>query len=142
MAIHKGIRIHQYLDSQVPPSLSPAYPNFGANVSGPRLVIECREIRARTQAGFRLCRLPIRPQVRPGPTYTGPVANSSREGPVPIVTAGLTVHVLDRSVNSHKETGSPRPTAYEAHTVAPRAIGGYQNHWKRLFQYPDHCTPT
>ena len=124
-----GIRIHQYLtrrlvgESQVPPSLSPAYPNFGANVSGPRMVSECGEIRTRTQAGFRLCRLPIRPQVRTGLTYTGPVANTSREGPGPIVIAGLsgpTVHVLDRSVNSHRKTGSPRPTAYEAPTVAPQ----------------------
>ena len=52
------------------------------------------------------------------------MANSSREDPDPIVTVGLsgltTVHVLDRFVNSHRKTGSPRPTAYEAHTVAPQ----------------------
>ena len=79
MAIHRGIRIHQYLDvprrlvgeSQIPTNLSPTRPNPGQNVPGPRLAGEFREIRAGTQTGLRLCRLPVRPQVRPGQTNSG-----------------------------------------------------------------------
>ena len=46
-------------ESQVPPSLSPAYPNASANVPRSWLDGECRKIRAGTQAGFQLCRLPV-----------------------------------------------------------------------------------
>ena len=41
----------------------------------PRLAGEFREIRTGTQTGRRLCRLPVRPQVRPGQTDSGPVAS-------------------------------------------------------------------
>ena len=60
--------------SQVPPSLSPAYPNSGENVPRPWLASEFGKIRAGTKTGFQLCRLPVRSQVRSGPTHTGPVA--------------------------------------------------------------------
>ena len=107
-------------ESQVPPYLSPAYPNSSENVSRPRLAGECRKIRAGTKTGLRLCRLPVRPQVRPGPTNTGPVAKPSRENTVTVVTtrlSGPAVHVLDRFVNSHREASSPRPNTHETHTV-------------------------
>ena len=85
------------------------------------MVSECREVRTRTQTGLRFCRLSIRPPVRPGPTYSGPVANPSGKDTDPTFTAGLSgpaIHVLDRPVNSHRKAGSSRSTAYEAHTVA------------------------
>ena len=37
---------------------------------------------------------------------------------IPSDLSGLGVHVLDRSVNSHREASSPRLTACETHTVA------------------------
>ena len=37
---------------------------------------------------------------------------------IPTGLSGLGVHVLDRSVNSHREASSPRSTTYETHTVA------------------------
>ena len=55
-------------ESQIQTKLSPAYPDFSQNVPGPRLAGEFRKIRAGTQTSLRLCRLPIRPQVRPGQT--------------------------------------------------------------------------
>ena len=58
MAIHKGIRIHQY--SKTSPDLS----EIG-------LEGEFREIRAGTKTGVRLCRLPVRPKLWPGPPHTG-----------------------------------------------------------------------
>ena len=65
--------------SHVPPSLSPAYTNSDQDVPRPRFASKYREIGAGTQTSLRLCRLPVRPQVRPGPTNIGPLAKSSRE---------------------------------------------------------------
>ena len=108
-------------ESQITRNLSPTHPNLNQNVPGPRLAGEFREIRAGTQTGLRLCRLPVRPQVRPGQTDPGPVAKpSGQDTSTPVATnlSGPTVHVLDRPVNSHRKTGSPRPTTHETHTVA------------------------
>ena len=110
-------------ESQLPPPLPSTYPKVGPDLSGAGLASECRKIRTRTQTGLRICRLSIRPPVRTGPTYSGPVANPSGEDTDPTVTAGLSgpaIHVLDRPVNSHGKAGSSRSTAYEAHTVAPQ----------------------
>ena len=49
------------------------------------------------------------------------MAKSSRKNTNTVDTSGLSspaVHVLDRSVNSHRETSSPRPVTHETHTVA------------------------
>ena len=63
MAIHKGIRIHQYLDD--PLSLSSAYTGTSKTVSKFRLVnLEKSEL--------QLCRFLHRSQVRSGPTNAGP----------------------------------------------------------------------
>ena len=108
-------------ESQVLSNLSPAHPKLNQNMPGTRLAGESRKIRTGTQTGLRLCRLPIRPQVRPGPTDPGPVAKPSGQDTNTFVTAGLsgpTVHVLDRSANSHRKASSPRPTTHETHTVA------------------------
>ena len=107
----------------LPPRLSPTYSNTGQDVSRPRLDGECREIRTRTQASLRLCRLPVRPPVRLGPTHTGPLAKPSRENSKTASATGLSgpaVHVLDRVVDSHRKASSPKLTAHETHTVAPQ----------------------
>ena len=106
---------------QIPQNLSPPYPSPDQNVPGPRLAGEFGEIRAGTQTDLRLCRLPVRPQVRSGQTYTGPVAKpSGQDTSTPVVTglSGPIVHVPDRPANSHRKTGSPRPTTHETYTVA------------------------
>ena len=82
---------------------------------------EFREIRTGTQTSIRLCRLPVRPQVRPGQTDSGPVAKPSGQDTSTLITTGLSgpaAHVLDRSSNSHRKARSPRPTTHETHTVA------------------------
>ena len=107
-------------ESQIPRNLSPTHPNPNQNVPGSRLAGEFREIRAGTQTGLRLCRLPVRSQVRPGQTDPGPVAKPSGQDtctPVTTDLSGPTVHVPDRPTNGHRKTGSPRPTAHETHTV-------------------------
>ena len=108
-------------ESQIPTNLSPAHTDIDQDVPGPRLVGEHREIRAGTQTSLRLRRLPVRSQVRPGQTDSGPVAKPSRQNTSSATITGLSgpaAHVPDRSPNSHRETSSPRPTTHETHTVA------------------------
>ena len=60
---------------------------------------------------FKL-KLPVRPQVRPDQTDSGPVAKPSGQDTSTFITTGLSgpaVHVLDRSSNNHRKAGSPRP---------------------------------
>ena len=93
---------------------------------GSRLVSEFGKIRAGTQTSLQLCRLPVRPQVRPGPTDTGPVAKSPGKDTSTFVTTGLsgpTIHVPDRSANSHRKTSSLRPVTHAAHKL-PRTQSG------------------
>ena len=108
-------------ESQIPTNLSPAHTDIDQDVPGPRLVGEHREIRAGTQTSLRLRRLPVRSQVRPGQTDSGPVATPSGQNTSSATITGLSgpaAHVPDRSPNSHRETSSPRPTTHETHTVA------------------------
>ena len=64
---------------QIPPSLSPAYPGISKDMPRIRLAGELGQIGTGTQADIRFRRLPVRPQGRPGPAYSGPVGKSSRE---------------------------------------------------------------
>ena len=110
-------------ESQVPPGLSPTYPGPCRNMPKTLLVSEFGKVGTGAQADLRFCRLPIRPPGRPGPTDTGPLAEPSRENTADTVTAhlpGPAIYVPDRLANSHRETSSPRPSSYEAHTVAPQ----------------------
>ena len=52
------------------------------------------------------------------------MAKPSRESTGTAITTGLSgpaVHVLDRFIDSHRKASSPRPTAYETHTVASQS---------------------
>ena len=107
--------------SYIPPNLSQRHPDPGQNVPGFGLVGELGKVRTGAQTSLRLRRLPVRPQVRSGQTDTGPLAQSSREDTRVVSTpdlSGPAVYVPDRSINSHRKAGSPRPIAYETHTVA------------------------
>ena len=75
----------------------------GIGVAGER-----RKVRTGTEASFQLCRLPVRPRVRSGPTHTGPVTKPSgknTETSIPTGLSGPGVHFLDRSINSHRKGG-------------------------------------
>ena len=90
-------------------------------MSGTGLAGEFREIRAGPQTSLRLRRLPVRPQVRSGPTDTGLLAEPSAENTNIARLTGLSspaVHVLNRSVNGHRKASSPQETAHKIHTVA------------------------
>ena len=85
------------------------------------LVNLAKSERTGSQASLRLCRLPARPQIWPGPTDTELVAEPlgrNTETAIPTGLSGLATYVLDRLTNSHRKASSPRPAAYETHTVA------------------------
>ena len=110
-------------EGHVLPSLYPAHKSSAGNVPGSRLGSQQREIRTGSKTSLRLCRIPIRPQIRSGQTHTRPVAESQNKdsgylGPTDL--SGPAVYVLDRSLNSHRKTSSPRPTPHETHSVAPQ----------------------
>ena len=119
MAIHKCIRIHQYLDDWLVRATSHQTglqhtQDLVKTCQTIRLAGEFRKIRTGTKAGLRPCRLPVRPRGRSGPTYTGPLAEPSGQNTVTTGLSSLAVHVSD----SHRKASSPRPTSYEIHTVA------------------------
>ena len=105
---------------------------------------EFRKIITGAQTGLQFCRLPVRPQVQSGTTDTELLPERSRKYTYTAIPTGLSgpaIHVLDRSANTYRKTNSPRPTAYDTHTVA------FQNNWtvlesmERSFQFPGPCTP-
>ena len=108
-------------EGNIPPRLSPTHTSPGRNVPETGMASELRKVRIGAQAGFQICRLPVRPSVWSGPTNTGPVAKPSRQNTGASISTGLSgprVHVLDRFINSHRKTGSPRPTTHETYSVA------------------------
>ena len=111
-------------ESHIPPGVSSTYSESGQNMSKIGLAGEFGKIRTGSKADLRFCRLPVRPPGRSGPTDPRQVAKPSGQNSRINVTATLsssTVDVSDRVANSHRETSSPRPAAYETHTVAPQA---------------------
>ena len=144
MAIHKGIRIHQYLDDWLVRAKSQQISLQHTQI----LVKMCQDLgwlvnlENSELEPKRLCRLPVRPQVRPGQTDSGPVAKPSGQDTSTFVSTGLpgqTVHVPDRSSNSHRKEGSPRLTTHETHTVASQK----QLEGTRIFRedYPSAKVP-
>ena len=105
MAIHKDLRIHQYLDDW----LVRASSHQSCLQHTQELV---KNVSATGLAGeLRFCRLPVRPQVWLGPTYSGLVAEPSRENTetaIPTGLPGLGIHVLDRFTNSYRKASSSR----------------------------------
>ena len=79
------------------------------------------KVRTGAQTSLQFRRLPIRPEGRPGPAHTGPVADPPRENledPVSTDLSGPAVYVPDWSANSHRKASFPLPTSHETHTVA------------------------
>ena len=108
-------------ESQIPPGLSPAHSRSSTVMPRTRLASKLGKIRTGTQADFRFCRLPVRPQSRLGLTHTGPLAEPSGQSIRNIVTTGLSgpaAHVPYRSADSNRKASSPRPATHETHKVA------------------------
>ena len=128
MAIHKCIRIHQYLDGWLVRARS-----YQACLQHTQILVEiCQKLAGEhgqvgtgPEASLRFCRLPVRPRSWPGPTDPRQVAEPSTKTMGNVVTTGLSgpaVHVSDRSTNGHRKTSSPRPVAHETYTVARQEL--------------------
>ena len=86
-----------------------------------RLDSKLGKVRTGAQTNLQFRRLPVRPEGRPSPAYTGPVADPPRENLGDLVSTDLSgpaVYVPDWSVNSHRKASFPRPASHETHTVA------------------------
>ena len=108
-------------ESPFPGNLPTTYPDPLGPMSAVRLGSKYDQIRVSSQTGLQFCRLPVRPDHRPGSTHSGPVGNPSGEIEVherPSPVYGSTIHVLDRPPDGHRETSVCRSPSYEAHSVA------------------------
>ena len=108
-------------ESRILSSLSPKYTRTSTDMPKVRLDSKLGQIGTGTQTNLQFCRLPVQPEGRSGPAYTGPVAEPTRENLGDPVSADLSspaVHVPDWSANSHRKASLPRPASYETHTVA------------------------
>ena len=108
-------------ESRILPDLSPTHTRASAAMPEVRLDSKPGKVGTGTQTSLQFRRLPIRPESRPGPAHTGPVANPPRENlehSVSTDLSGSAVYVSDWPANSHRKASSPRPTSHETHTVA------------------------
>ena len=74
-------------------------------MSAVRLGSKYDQIRVSSQTGLQFCRLPVRPDHRPGSAHSRPVGNPSGEIEVherPSPVYGSTIHVLDRPPDGHR----------------------------------------
>ena len=132
MALQKGIRMHQYLNDwlvrprshqtclQHTQTLEALCQDLGWLVN-----MEKSELDPKQVFDF----LPVRPdrekRVRSDPsrTHPGPVADTDNQNQRIINWADLSdpaTHAPQRAVDSNRKAGSPRSSAYEAHSVAPQ----------------------
>ena len=99
-----------------PPHLSPAYSNPSHTLSGIRVAGEQGKVRAGSQTGLQLRRLPVRPERGQGQTNRRTLAGLDRQDQINNV--GPEIHVPHRSTHSNRKTSPLRTTTHETHTVA------------------------
>ena len=148
ISIHKGIRIHQYLDDWLVRARSrqvclqhTQYLVKMCQQLGWLVNIEKSELEPKT--GLPFYSLPVRPQVQSGQANTGPVAEPStkKTKQKKKKNTDKTIHVLDRSVDCHRKTSSSRSTAYDTHPVASQKhLEGTRN-TRKGDSYPQVPTP-
>ena len=108
-------------ESRILSSLPPTHARTSTDMPEVRLDSKLGKIRTGAQTNLQFRRLPVRPEGRLGPAYTGPVADPPGENlgsPVLTDLSGPAVLVPDWPANSHRKTSLPRPASHETHTVA------------------------
>ena len=121
-------------ESPFPGNLPTAYPDPLGPMSRVRLGSEYDQVRVGSHTGLQFRRLPVRPDLRSGITHSGPLAGPSREVEVhkePSQVYRPSVHVSNRSLDSHGEAGLSRSTSHETFAMAPQEELGGQ---------PEPCT--
>ena len=108
-------------ESLYPPHLSPAYSNPSHTLSGIRVAGEQGKVRAGSQTGLQLRRLPVRPERGQGQTNRRTLAGLDTQDQINTVGSALpgpTIHVPHRSTHSNRKASPLRVTTHETHTVA------------------------
>ena len=124
MAIHRGIRIHQYLDDWLVRARSQHICLQHTQILvkmcqdlGWLVNLEKSELEPKQVFDFVGYQFDLRSgRVRPTPDRWQSLQDKIQA--LLLLPACPAVHVLDRSSNSHRKAGSPRPTTHETHTVA------------------------
>ena len=96
-------------ESFLPPGLSPAYSGPGEDVPKTGLAGELGKVRTGAQTSLRFCRLPVRPPVRSGQTYTGMLAKPPGQNirnASQTELSGQAVYVPDRFTYCHRKASS------------------------------------
>ena len=100
-------------ESLYPPHLSPAYSNPSHTLSGIRGAGEQGKVRAGSQTGLQLRRLPVRPERGQVQTNRRTLAGLDTQDQINIVGSALpgpTIHVPHRSTHSNRKTSPLRVT--------------------------------
>ena len=108
-------------ESPVPGNVPTSYPDPLGPMPQVRVGSQYDQVGVGASAGLQLCRLPFRPLSGAGQTDPGEVDGSVPKDQRPSQSTGVfgpTVHVPDRTSNSHRETGSSRATSHAAYPVA------------------------
>ena len=103
--------------------LPPGHPIPPVPLSGIGLGGEPTKIRVGTQAGFRICGLPIQPLSQTGKTDPEPLGVDSPEGAVyhgQFNVSSQDLHVPNRPTYSNRKAGTTGETPHETHSVAPQ----------------------
>ena len=124
MAIHRGIRIHQYLDDWLVRARSQHICLQHTQILvkmcqdlGWLVNLEKSELEPKQVFDFVGYQFDLRSgRVRPTPDWWQSLQDKIQA--LLLLPACPAVHVLDRSSNSHRKAGSPQPTTHETHTVA------------------------
>ena len=124
MAIHKGIRIHQYLDNWLVRARSHQvclqHTQYLVKICqelGWLVNLEKSELEPKQIFNFVGYQFDLRAgQVRPTPDRWQNLQDKISE--ILSLPAGLAVHVPNRFANSPREASSPRTTTHKTHTVA------------------------
>ena len=93
-------------ESLYPPHLSPAYSNPSHTLSGIRVAGEQGKVRAGSQTGLQLRRLPVRPERGQGQTNSRMLAGLDTQDQINTVGSALpgpTIHIPHRSTHSNRK---------------------------------------
>ena len=108
-------------ESPVPGNVPTSYPDPLGPMSQVRVGSQYDQVGVGASASLQLCRLPFRPLSGAGQTDPGEVGGSVPKDQRPSQSTGVfgpTVHVPDRTANSHRETGSSGAASHATHPVA------------------------
>ena len=126
-------------------NLPTTYPDPLGPMSRIRLGSKYDQVRVSSHTGLQFCRLPVRPDLRLGTTHSGPLAGPSREAEVhkePSQVYSPSVHVSNRSLDSHGEAGLSRSTSYETLAMAPQEELACSRSFGKGYPSPSVATPS